>query len=182
MNFHQNPNFPSTDKILRQHMIAYDAKFQFLANQMTKNEKAFNERPQGVLPSNTIPNPNEDIKVITTRSGITLAGPSVSSPNHPSSSKEEERDPKKTMDHVHISSSETIFLKKLLEKLRNPRKFLIPCYFSELEECMALANLAEDVFVQVGKFRFPADFVVVDYHVDPCVPLILGRPFLRMAY
>ncbi|GJT31899.1 reverse transcriptase domain-containing protein [Tanacetum coccineum] len=40
-------------------------------------------------------------------------------------------------------------------------------------------SIAEDVFVQVGKFLFPADFVVVDYDVDPRVPLILGRPFLR---
>nr|GEZ44361.1 reverse transcriptase domain-containing protein [Tanacetum cinerariifolium] len=43
------------------------------------------------------------------------------------------------------------------------------------------AGIAKDVFVQVGKFTFPADFVVVDYDVDPRVPLILGRPFLRMA-
>ncbi|GKF46941.1 reverse transcriptase domain-containing protein [Tanacetum coccineum] len=34
------------------------------------------------------------------------------------------------------------------------------------------AGIAEDVFVQVGKFTFPADFVVVDYEVDPRVPLI----------
>ncbi|GKD69696.1 reverse transcriptase domain-containing protein, partial [Tanacetum coccineum] len=40
---------------------------------------------------------------------------------------------------------------------------------------------AEDVFVKVGKFHFPADFVVIDYVVDPRFPLILGRPFLRMA-
>ncbi|GJR18401.1 reverse transcriptase domain-containing protein [Tanacetum coccineum] len=32
-----------------------------------------------------------------------------------------------------------------------------------------------------GTFLFPADFVVVDYIVDPRVPLILGRPFLRTA-
>nr|GFD15787.1 reverse transcriptase domain-containing protein [Tanacetum cinerariifolium] len=44
------------------------------------------------------------------------------------------------------------------------------------------AGIAEDVFVQVDKFTFPADFVVVHYDVDPRVPLILGRPFLRMAY
>ncbi|GJZ68865.1 reverse transcriptase domain-containing protein [Tanacetum coccineum] len=43
------------------------------------------------------------------------------------------------------------------------------------------ADIAEDVFVQVGKFTFPTDFVVVDYDVDPRVPLILGRPFLRTA-
>ncbi|GJX26722.1 reverse transcriptase domain-containing protein [Tanacetum coccineum] len=42
-------------------------------------------------------------------------------------------------------------------------------------------GVAEDVFVKVGKFHFPADFVVVDYDVDPQVPLILGRPFLRTS-
>ncbi|GKD48703.1 reverse transcriptase domain-containing protein [Tanacetum coccineum] len=43
------------------------------------------------------------------------------------------------------------------------------------------ADIAEYVFVQVGKFTFPANFVVVNYDVDPHVPLILGRPFLRTA-
>ncbi|GJS43702.1 reverse transcriptase domain-containing protein [Tanacetum coccineum] len=114
-----------------------------------------------------------------------------------------------------------VLLKKLPEKLRDPDKFLIPCDFPEIDECLALADLdasinlmplfvskklllskltpthmtlelanrlvavsegvAEDVFVKVGKFYFPADFVVVDYDVDPQVPLILGRPFLRTA-
>ncbi|GJT31890.1 reverse transcriptase domain-containing protein [Tanacetum coccineum] len=112
-----------------------------------------------------------------------------------------------------------VILKKLLEKLRDPDKFLIPCDFPEIVECLALADLgasinlmplsiwkklslpeltptrlifeladrsttspsgiAEDVFVKVGKFHLPADFIVVDYVVDPRVPLILGRPFLR---
>nr|GEV36746.1 retrovirus-related Pol polyprotein from transposon TNT 1-94 [Tanacetum cinerariifolium] len=30
-------------------------------------------------------------------------------------------------------------------------------------------------------FTFPIDFVIVDYESDPRVPLILGRPFLRIA-
>ncbi|GKB25336.1 reverse transcriptase domain-containing protein, partial [Tanacetum coccineum] len=112
-----------------------------------------------------------------------------------------------------------VILKKLPKKLRDPGKFLIPCDFPELVECLALADLgasinlmplsiwkqlslpeltptqmileladrsttspsgiAEDVFVKVGKFHFLADFVVVDYVVDPRVPLIIGRPFLR---
>ncbi|GJX48257.1 reverse transcriptase domain-containing protein [Tanacetum coccineum] len=42
-------------------------------------------------------------------------------------------------------------------------------------------GIAKDVFVKVGTFFFPADFVVVDYVADPRVPLILGRPFLRTA-
>ncbi|GJS48193.1 reverse transcriptase domain-containing protein [Tanacetum coccineum] len=40
-------------------------------------------------------------------------------------------------------------------------------------------GIAEDVFVNVGKFQFPADFVVVDFEPDPRVPLILGRCFLK---
>ncbi|GJZ68173.1 reverse transcriptase domain-containing protein [Tanacetum coccineum] len=40
-------------------------------------------------------------------------------------------------------------------------------------------GLAKDVFVKVGKFHFPTDFVVVDFEADPRVPLILGRSFLR---
>nr|GEX62374.1 reverse transcriptase domain-containing protein [Tanacetum cinerariifolium] len=46
-----------------------------------------------------------------------------------------------------------VILKKLPEKLGDPGKFLIP--------------IARDVFVPVGKFTFPADFVIVNYDSDP---------------
>ncbi|GKA18946.1 reverse transcriptase domain-containing protein [Tanacetum coccineum] len=114
-----------------------------------------------------------------------------------------------------------VILKTFPEKLGDPGRFLIPCDFPELDECLALADLgasinlmplsvfeklnlqgltktkmileladrststptgiAENVFVKVGTFYFPADFVVVNYDADPRVPLILGRPFLRTA-
>nr|GEV70024.1 reverse transcriptase domain-containing protein [Tanacetum cinerariifolium] len=54
-----------------------------------------------------------------------------------------------------------VILKKFPKKLGDPGKFLIPCDFPEFDECLALADL------------------VVDYVVSPCVPLILGRLFLR---
>ncbi|GJV46599.1 reverse transcriptase domain-containing protein [Tanacetum coccineum] len=86
-----------------------------------------------------------------------------------------------------------VILEKLPEKLGDLGKFLILCGFSELK-CKALADLGAsinlipvsvwkklDVFVLVGKFTFPVDFVIVDYESDPRVPLILGRPFLRTA-
>nr|GEX45719.1 reverse transcriptase domain-containing protein [Tanacetum cinerariifolium] len=44
------------------------------------------------------------------------------------------------------------------------------------------ARISRDVFVLVGKFTFPADFVIVDYESDPRVPLIFGRPFLRTTH
>nr|GFB18848.1 hypothetical protein [Tanacetum cinerariifolium] len=81
-----------------------------------------------------------------------------------------------------------VILKKLPKKLGDPGKFLIPCGFSELK-CKALADLGASINLMllsvwkklVGKFTFPADFVVVDYESDPRVSLILGRPFLRTA-
>nr|GEW48273.1 hypothetical protein [Tanacetum cinerariifolium] len=115
-----------------------------------------------------------------------------------------------------------VVLKKLPEKLGDPRRFLIPCDFSEFDKCLALADLganinlmplsiwtklrlptlndtkivleladrtiskptgvATNVFVKVGKFYFPADFVVLDFISDPRVPLILRRPFLSTAH
>nr|GFA66743.1 reverse transcriptase domain-containing protein [Tanacetum cinerariifolium] len=109
--------------------------------------------------------------------------------------------------------------KKLPKKLGDPAKFLIPCDFPEMAECLALADLGasinlmplsvwnklsfpeltptlmtlkladwsisrpigvtEDVYVNVGKFHFPPDFVVIDFDADPRVPLILGRSFLK---
>ncbi|GJT53215.1 reverse transcriptase domain-containing protein [Tanacetum coccineum] len=114
-----------------------------------------------------------------------------------------------------------VILKKFPKKLGDLGRFLIPCDFPEMDECLALADLgasinlmplsvweklnlpdltktrmileladrtistptdiAENVFVKVGTFFFPSDFVVIDYIADPRVPLIFGRPFLRMA-
>ncbi|GJW50823.1 reverse transcriptase domain-containing protein [Tanacetum coccineum] len=294
----------------------------------TYNQGGNSYQPQ-VLSSNTVPNPQEDLKAITTRSGVTLAGPLVPPP-HLSSSKEVDQESETIIDPIltesttsvpplvvqsspastklppapvsspvipepnphqpsipyssrlnkeklqgkadiqihsflqmfkkiqfNISFAEAlahmpkfakmvkdlltnkekllemantpmnencsaVLLKKLPEKLRDTKRFLIPCDFYGLDSCMALADLgasinlmplsvwktlslpelsftrmtlelatrtiaypagiAEDVFVQVGKFTFPADFVVVNYEVDPRVPLILGRPFMRTTH
>nr|GEV99150.1 reverse transcriptase domain-containing protein [Tanacetum cinerariifolium] len=42
--------------------------------------------------------------------------------------------------------------------------------------------VAGNAFMKVGKFYFPADFVVLDFIADPRVSLILGRPFLSIAH
>nr|GEX65142.1 reverse transcriptase domain-containing protein [Tanacetum cinerariifolium] len=90
-----------------------------------------------------------------------------------------------------------MLLKKLFEKLGDLGKFLIPCDFSGIDLSLPeltptrmtfeLADrsithpkgVAEDVFVKVGKFHFPTDFMVVDFEADPRVLVILGRSFLR---
>ncbi|GKG54695.1 hypothetical protein Tco_0560350, partial [Tanacetum coccineum] len=52
-----------------------------------------------------------------------------------------------------------VLLNKLPKKLGDSGRILIPC----------------EVYVIMGKFQFPADFVVVDFEPDPRVPLILRR-------
>nr|GEV25246.1 reverse transcriptase domain-containing protein [Tanacetum cinerariifolium] len=234
----------------------------------------------GSLPSNTIANPMGDLKVITTRSGVSYDGPpippipiyepviapnpkpTIPYPSRVTKQKLRKKDDNPALKFVEIfrnlhfelsfayallhmpkfalmfksllnnkkklfdlatilvnENYSAVILKKLPGKLRDPDKFLIPCDFSELDECLALVDLgvsinlmplsiwrklflpeltptqmvleladrstarptdiAEDVFVKVGKFHFSADFVVVDYVDDPRVLLILGRPFLR---
>ncbi|GJR27626.1 reverse transcriptase domain-containing protein [Tanacetum coccineum] len=245
------------------------------------------------LPSNTIPNPRNEAKAITTRSGVSYDGPPIpppvvekesevtkdtelpstediqppplvqeqtktqiqsknhltyankAKPNLPYHLDSQTKDSVKRMDiqlKVYGNPSmlnnkdklieltktplnencSAVVLKKLPEKLGDPGRFLIPCDFLEFDSYLALADLgasinlmplsiwkklqlsgltetkmvleladrtiskptgvAENVFVKVGKFYFPADFVVLDFIADPRVPLILGRPFLRTAH
>ncbi|GJR66524.1 reverse transcriptase domain-containing protein [Tanacetum coccineum] len=56
-----------------------------------------------------------------------------------------------------------VLFKTLPKKFGDTGRFLIPCDFYGFESCMALSDL-------------------VDYDVDPRVPLILVRPFLRTAH
>nr|GEW82123.1 hypothetical protein [Tanacetum cinerariifolium] len=84
----------------------------------------------------------------------------------------------RTLFNEHYSS---VLLKKLPKKLGDPDKFLILCMTLKLVDhsISCSVGVAEDVFVKVGTFHFPADFVVVDFDADPRVPLILGRSFLK---
>nr|GEY45897.1 reverse transcriptase domain-containing protein [Tanacetum cinerariifolium] len=157
------------------------------------------------LLSNIVTNPKEDLKGITTRSGNAYQGPTI---------------PTTSSSLPKVVERETAVTKDTLpEKLGDPGKFLIPCDFPEIDECLALDDLdvtinlmplsvwnklslpkvtptlmtlklaewsisrpigvVKDVFVKVGKFHFPTDFVVVDFDADPRVPLILERSCLK---
>nr|GEX03165.1 reverse transcriptase domain-containing protein [Tanacetum cinerariifolium] len=212
----------------------------------------------GTLSGNTITNPKEDLKGITTRKGTAYPGPTIPTS---SSSPVVERETAATKDTVHptnnrstediqppvvpteslILDTEPVF-SPIIEpvaspvsaprpnqrplipypsriKTGRPGKFLILCDFPGMAESLALADLgtsinlmplfvwnklflpnlsptcmtleltdrsisrpvrvAKDVYVKVGTFHFPADFVVIDFDADPRVPLILGRSFLK---
>nr|GEU76429.1 reverse transcriptase domain-containing protein [Tanacetum cinerariifolium] len=120
----------------------------------------------GPLPSNTIANPNGKLKAITTRIGIVLDGPSIPIPP-PFINPEEDERVEETLTGQDLAEYTIKVPPPLVQKPKPPsqRNFM--------------AGFARYVFVPVGKFTFPADFVIVDYKSDPRVPLILGRPFLR---
>nr|GEZ29079.1 hypothetical protein [Tanacetum cinerariifolium] len=92
----------------------------------------------------------------------------------------------RTLMNEHCSA---VILNKLPRKLGDPSKFLIPCEFPGMDECLALSDLdrsvskpigiAKDVSFKVGVFHFPTDIVVVDFEPDHRVPLILKRGFLK---
>ncbi|GJT47086.1 reverse transcriptase domain-containing protein [Tanacetum coccineum] len=44
-----------------------------------------------------------------------------------------------------------------------------------------LVGIAENMLIEVGKFTFTADFIILEMEEDSKVPLILGRPFLHMS-
>nr|GEY01265.1 hypothetical protein [Tanacetum cinerariifolium] len=95
----------------------------------------------GTLPRNTIANSKSDLKAITTRSGVSYDGPQIPPP--PSSlPKEKLSEMARTSLNEHCSA---VLLKKLPEKLGDPGKFLIPCDFPGMAECLALADLGASI-------------------------------------
>ncbi|GJY87125.1 reverse transcriptase domain-containing protein [Tanacetum coccineum] len=124
----------------------------------------------GSLPSNTIANPKGDMKAIITRSGLVLDGPSVLMPPPFINPEKDER-----VEETLTDPDLTEFTIKVYPSLFPPKFEL-----ANREICTPV-GIARDVFVPVGRFTFPADFIIVDYESDPRAPLILGRPFLRTA-
>ncbi|GJY23744.1 hypothetical protein Tco_0397402 [Tanacetum coccineum] len=109
----------------------------------------------GSPPRNTVANPKGELKAITTRSGLALDGPSVPIPPPFINLEEDEREEEILTDQ---DNSE----------------------FTIMGDICTPKGIARDVFVPVGKFTFPADFVIVEYESDPCVPLFWKGPLLRI--
>nr|GEW66381.1 reverse transcriptase domain-containing protein [Tanacetum cinerariifolium] len=84
--------------------------------------------------------------------------------------------------HFDISFADALLL---MPKFASTIKKLTPTRMTlELEDRSITRpkGVAEDVFVKVGKFYFPTDFIVVDFKADSRVSLILGRSFLRTDF
>nr|GEV42713.1 reverse transcriptase domain-containing protein [Tanacetum cinerariifolium] len=184
----------------------------------------------GTLPSNTITNPEENLKGITTRSGNSYQGPTIPTTSSSSSPKVVEHETEVTKDTMPptnngstkdvqplVVQTETMMLNydpvvaPVIEPVAalvsapkpNQKPSILPASINliplsvwnkislpELTPTLMTLELADrsssrpigvakDVFVKVGKFQFPADFVVVDFDANPLVTQILGRSFLK---
>nr|GEW82126.1 reverse transcriptase domain-containing protein [Tanacetum cinerariifolium] len=109
----------------------------------------------GTLPSNTITNPKEELKGITTRSGTAYQGPMIPITSS-SPPPVVERETEATKDTVHPTNNGstkdvqplhclTVLLKMFPENLGDPDKFLIPCDFLGMAECLTLTDLDASV-------------------------------------
>nr|GEW39355.1 reverse transcriptase domain-containing protein [Tanacetum cinerariifolium] len=175
--------------------------------------------PTETLPGNTITNPKEDLKGITTRRGTAYPGPTIPTT---SSSLVVERETGATKEMMHPTNNESIediqtqvvptqspvltsepvnslSIEPVVSLVSAPKpnlKSLIP-YPSRLQDQKLCEKAndqqltdrsisrpfgdAKDVFIKVGTFHFPGDFVVVDFDADSRVPLILERSFLKIG-
>nr|GEW04040.1 reverse transcriptase domain-containing protein [Tanacetum cinerariifolium] len=124
-----------------------------LTNMLSKfvNANTASSSGSGTLPSNTVTNPKEDLKGITTRSGAAYQGPMIPSSSSSTLSKVVNRETKVTKDTVLPTNNEGT-------------EVIHPPVVQNSEPVVA---------------PFPADFVVVEFEPDPRVPLILERSFLK---
>nr|GFC10096.1 reverse transcriptase domain-containing protein [Tanacetum cinerariifolium] len=142
------------------------------------------------LPSNTILNPKGEAKAITTRSGMSYKEPhipptdtnqqkpvEVTKDTEPQNS--EDIHPPTVQDEVQKDKPADEPVVKLRLPTLNDTKMVIELADRTISKP---TGVAENVFVKVGQFYFPADLIILDFVADPRVPIILGRPFLSLAH
>ncbi|GJR56839.1 hypothetical protein Tco_1499001 [Tanacetum coccineum] len=198
---HQGPA-PQTHGVSKTDFERYVTANDAVLNIMQNQASTFGS---GTLPGNTVTNPKEDLKGITTRSGVTIQGPKAvnhdtevtkdtmppanngstedvqppvvqiqsRNPNpEPNvapvvtpvpkasipfpSRRNDERRKEKANDQIEkfYEIFRSAILNKLPKKLGDPADFLIPCEFTGLTTCNALADLdvyEGDITLRVGK-------------------------------
>nr|GFA15683.1 reverse transcriptase domain-containing protein [Tanacetum cinerariifolium] len=120
-----------------------------------RNIQSHGQRSE-TLPGNTITNLKEDLKGITTRSGVAYQGPT-----NPTPSKVVKQGTEVTKDQVQtlisqstapvqppVAQSETPVSEPVVAPIvrsGDPGRFLIPCEFPGIDECLALVDLGASI-------------------------------------
>ncbi|GJR67510.1 hypothetical protein Tco_0013575 [Tanacetum coccineum] len=125
----------------------------------------------GTLPSNTVTNPNEDLKGITTRSGVVYKGPAIPITSSPKVMERETEVTKDTMPPTNNGSTEDV------------QPPVIPVVHHESIFEPVNAPLSAPMPNQKTSILFPSRRNNERRHFepDPRVPLILGRSFLKTS-
>nr|GEX73718.1 reverse transcriptase domain-containing protein [Tanacetum cinerariifolium] len=120
-----------------------------------------------------------DLKVITTRSGVTLVGPLVPSPPI-YFFKEVERDLKLTTNQHNPHQPLIPYPSRLnKEKLQDKSEIQIHSFLQMFKKLYFNIRFAEALAHMPKRFLIPCDF----YELESCMALAdLGRPFLRTAH
>ncbi|GKD16422.1 reverse transcriptase domain-containing protein, partial [Tanacetum coccineum] len=143
----------------------HQASIQNLKTKFDRLADKKSGRPYGSLPSKTQPNPrgsnskayqppqshNEHVNVVFTRSAY-------------------------LGDNINLMPY-SLYAKLSLETLK-PTKMSIRLADRSIQYPI---GIAENMLVEVGKFTFSTNFVILEMEEDSKVPLILGRPFLHTA-
>nr|GEW16212.1 reverse transcriptase domain-containing protein [Tanacetum cinerariifolium] len=204
---------PAPVKVVKPNCVTCGGTHSY-QNYPITSENVYRDNIQEILPSNTVTNPKEDLKGITTRSGVAYQGPTISTPSKqgtepvvapvsdpmpslkPSIPYPSRRDNERRRDQANeqikkfyeifkdmsfeISFTDAlilmpkfastiktlirnkeklsemartpmnehcsaVILNKLPRKLGDPDKFLIPCEFPGMDECLALADLGASI-------------------------------------
>ncbi|GJV24068.1 reverse transcriptase domain-containing protein [Tanacetum coccineum] len=155
----------------------HQALIQNLETKFDKLADKQSGRPSGSLLSNTQPNPKghnsqdyqpsqarkEHVNAVFTRSGK-----SYNPPVNPNDQQDNSETPI-NFDSDDEDNEPTPQLKN--QNLNQSKKLRYPNHTNQ--------KSPENIVVEVGKFTFPADFIILEMEEDSKVPLILGRPFLH---
>ncbi|XP_075088297.1 uncharacterized protein LOC142170315 [Nicotiana tabacum] len=178
----------STNDLLKKLLIDNQqlrTDFRNLERQMGQLVTNQNTRLAGTLPSDTEKNPQ--VNAVTLRNGREIEEVPKKKRDKPIPEGElipkvthEPKNDAEIPEPVEAPRPPPPFPQRL-QKKNNDRMFT---KFLSMLSQLANRSIAhpegviEDVLLQIGKFIFPADFIILDYEADELVPIILGRALL----
>ncbi|GJW34099.1 putative reverse transcriptase domain-containing protein [Tanacetum coccineum] len=146
------------------------ASIKPLEIQIGQMSKVLQEKGFGSLPSSTETNPRDQVKSIST----TIEADShpirrIGSPQYVVSTRQNRASVSvmPLLTYLNLGLGELAHTRLTVELADRTMKYP--------------KGIAENVLVEIGKFTFPIDFIILDMPEDSKVPLILGRPFLSTA-
>nr|GEX31741.1 DNA-directed DNA polymerase [Tanacetum cinerariifolium] len=173
-NAYKGPTIPTTSSLPK--VVERETEVTKDTVPPTNNESTKNVQPPIVQIETPIPN-SEPVVAPVAEPVVAPFGPTIKSFL---TNKDKLFELARTPLNEHCSA---VLLKKLPEKLGDLGKFLIPCDFSGMNECLALADLGSSInhmpLSVWNKLSFPNGLLLVDFDADPRVSLILGRSCLK---